>query len=204
MDNKTEELLILLKTLADESRLTLLRLLYQRECTVGVLAEQVNLKEPTVSHHLSRLREVGLVTLRADGNQRFYRLNEGGLAHFKDLVADIEQSPAEPESMISDDRWIDELGWPEEDRKVLRDHTRNGKITHLPTKHKRLFVILSWLATLFQPDVLYTEAEVNDIIKAVYEEDYIGLRRDLIDMGYLRRERGGGKYWLTPTEDEAI
>jgi len=202
MDIQTEELLTLLKVLSDESRLSLLRLLNQDEYNVGSLAERVNLSEPTVSHHLSRLRKAGLVTLRMAGNQRFYRLNESGLAYFKDLITRIEQFPPEPEPVISDDRWIDELDWPEEDLKVLRGHTQSGKLTHLPTRQKKQLVVLRWLTTLFQSDTFYTEVEVNDIIKAVYEEDYVGLRRDLIDMGYLRRERGGGKYWLTPAGDE--
>ena len=30
----------------------------------------------------------------------------------------------------------------------------------------------------------------------------LGLRRDLVDFGYLRRERGGGKYWLAPDDEK--
>ena len=33
-----------------------------------------------------------------------------------------------------------------------------------------MLVILRWLATFFQPDRLYSEAEVNAVLKAVYEE----------------------------------
>ncbi len=201
MSAQPEEVLNLLKIVADESRLTLLRLLNQGEYSVGELAGHLNLGEPTVSHHLSRLRKVGLVTLRMDGNQRFYRIHESGLAHFKSLVTHLEDFPLQPESSVSDNRWIDRLGLSPEDSQVLYDHTHNGKLTHLPRKHKKLVVILIWLATLFQPDTLYTEGEVNEVIQAVYREDYVGLRRDLVDMGYLRRERGGGKYWLTPGSD---
>ena len=39
--------------------------------------------------------------------------------------------------------------------------------------------------------------QVNDILLR-YHEDYAGLRRDLVDFGFLRRERGGSQYWLTP------
>ncbi len=203
MRDQSEELLDLLKIVADESRLSLLRFLNEQEYNVGDLAGRVGLGEPTVSHHLSRLREGGLVSLRMAGNQRFYRLNDEGLAHFKRLVANIEMFPPEtPSPIISDDGWIDALGWSEEECQVLRDHTQDKRLTHLPKKHKKLLVILHWLATLFHVDTLYTEAEVNQIIKAVYEEDYVGLRRDLVDMGYLRRERGGGKYWLAPAEDD--
>ena len=197
MDTRqSDPVLELLKALADESRLALVRLLNQEEHTVGDLAQRVDLGEPTVSHHLARLREAGLVTLRMAGSQRFYRLNPSGLARFKKLAGEIEQMPAAPEPANSDEAWIDALGWSAPDQQVLREHTRDGKLTHLPAKQKKLLVILRWLATFFQPDRLYSEAEVNTVLKAVYEEDYVSVRRDLVDLGYLRRERGGGKYWL--------
>ena len=201
MNTHPQELLIFLKLLGDESRLTLLRLLNQQEYNVGDLAKRLELGEPTVSHHLSKLRQAGLVSLRMEGNQRFYRLNKKGLARFKSLVAKIEQFPPEPETVVSDDSWIDELDWPDEDRKVLYDYTQNRILTRIPKKRSKMLVILRWLATLFQPETLYTEAEVNQIIKSVHEEDYVGLRRELVDWGYLRRERGGGKYWLAPEKE---
>lgn len=202
MNTHPQELLIFLKLLGDESRLTLLRLLNQQEYNVGDLAERVGLGEPTVSHHLSKLRQAGLVSLRMEGNQRFYRLNQKGLARFKSQVARIEQFPPEPEATAPDESWIKELGWSAEDSKVLHDYTQNGKLIRIPSKRGKLLVILRWLATRFQPDTLYSEAEVNDLIKSVHAEDYVGLRRDLVDWGYLRRERGGGKYWLAPAEED--
>jgi hypothetical protein len=41
------------------------------------------------------------------------------------------------------------------------------------------------------------------VLKSVYEADFVSLRRDLVDFGYLRRERGGGKYWRTPADENA-
>ena len=190
------DILAMLKALADESRLALLRLLNEGERTVGDLAREVELGEPTVSHHLARLREAGLVTLRMAGSQRFYRINDTGLAAFKRLAGQIEQSPPPVETPAADDAWIAALGWDAEDQQVLREHTASGVLTHLPGKQKKMAVILRWLASLFQPDQLYSEAEVNEMLKAKYAEDYVSLRRDMIDLGYLRRERGGGKYWL--------
>ncbi len=195
-------ILIMLKALADESRLSMLQLLNEREHTVGDLAERVRLGEPTVSHHLARLREAGLVSLRMAGNQRYYRLNSGGLARFKKLSAEIEQREPEPERIELDNTWIAELGWEAEDQQVLREYTLGRQITQIPTKQKKLLVILRWLATLFEPDRLYSEAEVNAVLKSAYATDYVSLRRELVDFGYLRRERGGGKYWLAPAEPE--
>ena len=197
-----EDILFALKALADESRLALLRMLNEREITVGELAQKIELSEPTVSHHLARLREAGLVTLRMAGNQRYYRVNETGLARFKRLANEIEQMPVAAESVDDDSAWIAALGWSTTDQKVLRKHTQGRQIKFLPSKQNELFVMLRWLTTLFEAERMYSEAEVNELLKAVYEEDYVSLRRDLVDMGYLRRERGGGKYWLAPETPE--
>jgi len=202
--NEKEQILLMLKALADESRLTLMRLLHEREYTVSDLALKINLSEPTVSHHLARLREAGLVTLRMAGNQRFYRINSAGLERFKQLADRIEISPPHPEPVISGYQWIADLGWEDSEQRELREHKMIGQLTSLPAKQKKMAVILRWLATLFEPDRLYSEIEVNEILKAVYAVDYISLRRDLVDFGYLRRERGGGKYWLAPAESENI
>lgn len=196
MHPQDETLLVALKAVADESRLALLRLLHQREYTVGELAATVSLSEPTVSHHLAKLRNAELVTLRMAGTQRFYRLNDVGLNRLKECVTVLEQNPPSPVAAVSENSWITALDWPEDDKKVLRDYTHNGKIARLPSKQGRLMVLLRWLATHFEVKRFYSEAEVNAIIKAVYEPDYVGLRRDLVDMGYLHRERGGGNYWL--------
>ena len=195
MHTTDDYLLATLKALADESRLKLLRLLAQREWSVGELAEKISLTEPTVSHHLAQLREVYLVNVRTAGNLRFYRLNEGMLNRFREMLAEVEKEPPAPTRPADEYAWVDALGWAAEDAKVLRDYTRAGKLTTLPMKRKKTLVILRWLATLFEPGRMYTEAEVNEIIKRVHAADYVSLRRDLIDTGYLRREPGGSKYW---------
>jgi DNA-binding transcriptional ArsR family regulator len=197
-----DRFLQMLKALADESRLKVFRLAHDGEYTVSDLAAKVGLTEPTVSHHLAKLRETGLVTLRMAGNQHYYRVNEVGLAKFKAHAATVEVLPPEPVAQVSDESWIEALGWAETDAQVLHDHTISGRLTSLPSKQKKLVVILRWLATLFQPNMLYTEPQVNAILKAVHAPDVAGLRRDLVDFGYLRRERGGGKYWLAPADEE--
>jgi hypothetical protein len=194
-----EDILEMLKALADQSRLALLRILQQSECNVGDLAVKLNLTEPTVSHHLARLRETGLVSLRMAGTQRLYRVNEAGLARFKRLAAHIEQSQDRPAPVPDDKSWIDALEMDEADRKVLRDYTHGRRLVRLPNKRGKTVVILRWLATLFEHDRLYSEAEVNEVLKSIYAEDYVSLRRDLIDIGFLRREKSGDRYWKGET-----
>jgi hypothetical protein len=192
----------LLKTVADEQRLTMVGLMSERERTVGELAALLALTEPTISHHVGKLRGAGLLLLRMDGNQRFYRLNPARVAQFKRYAAEFDTPPASREERAADSAWIDALGWDEADRKVLRTYAANGRLERIPTREKRWLVILRWLATLFEPGTRYSEKEVNAILTRVHD-DYALLRRDLVEYGFMRRERGGGDYWLTP-DDEGV
>ncbi len=199
MYNDRDSLVQAIKALADENRVKLLTLLNSRECNVSEMAALMDLTEPTVSHHLARLREAGLVNLRASGNQRFYRLNRGMLPLLGQRLAELESAPFEAVNE-NDQSWIEALNFEEADRKVLSDYTVNRRLKHIPVQQKKLMVVLRWLATEFQPDVKYTEREVNAIL-VQHHEDFARLRRELIDFGFLRRERGGGQYWLTPADE---
>jgi DNA-binding HxlR family transcriptional regulator len=185
------------KTMADESRIRMIGLLGDGERNVGELAALLELTEPTVSHHLSRLRELGLVNLRMDGNRRYYRLNHQTLERLSRITFDLGNADFKSKKVESDNDWIDELDLSEEDRKVLKDYVEYGRLKQIPAKQKKLMAVLRFLALEFEPDVQYAEQEVNIIILR-YHEDYASLRRDLISFGFMRREGGGGKYWLTP------
>jgi len=156
-----------------------------------------------VSHHVSKLHGAGLLRLRMEGNQRFYSINEKRLATLKAYVNGIEKLPTRAEKVKSDTAWIEALEWNEADKKVLRDYTMNGKLTQVPVKTAKFIVVLRWLATKFQPGTHYTEKQVNTILTEVHE-DYATLRRSLVDYGYMRRERGGGDYWLTPENENTV
>ncbi len=193
-------LLPFFKAMADENRLKIVALLNKREHRVGELAEILGLKEPTVSHHLSKLRELGLLNLRVDGNSHYYRLNHKMLKRLSELVVKLEYLNYDTDKPVRD-AWIDDLDIDEEDRKVLRNFTANGRIKQFPTKEKKWLVILRWLVDQFEAGVMYSEREVNEIL-VQHNPDYARLRRDLVDFGFMRRERGGGKYWLTPEDEE--
>ena len=88
-------LLIQLRAVADEHRLTMLQLMHGQERGVGELAGLLDLSEPTISHHISKLHSTGLLNMRMAGNQRFYRVNPKKLAQFKEMVPPIEVAPEE-------------------------------------------------------------------------------------------------------------
>ena len=52
-------------------------------CTLSVsdIVEKIGLSQPTISHHLAILRDAGLVTIREEGKQTFYTLNQERVAY---------------------------------------------------------------------------------------------------------------------------
>ncbi len=63
-----------LKALAHESRLLILCILAEGEKSVGELKDLLDLRQPTVSQQLARLRADGLVSTRRDGKAIYYNL----------------------------------------------------------------------------------------------------------------------------------
>ena len=192
-EGKFDDILAFFKALGDQTRLKIVSLLMDSERNVGELASLLDLKESTVSHHLSRLRPTGVVTLRVDGNQRLYSLNTHTLRSKGQSISDMDAFRFDYQVIESGYGWLDELKLDDFARKTLRDCTEHQRLTRIPRKQSKLIVVLEWLVTFFEPDRIYTESEINEILKQRYE-DYSGLRRDLVDMGYLRRDRSGSKY----------
>lgn len=63
-------------------------------------------------------------------------------------------------------------------------------------KEKKKVVILTKIAEQFDKGKQYSEKEVNQILKPIFE-DYMAIRRYLIMYGFMERTKDGSKYWLT-------
>ena len=78
----------------------------------------------------------------------------------------------------------------------------DGRIIKLPHRRPQRLATLKYLAQHFQPERTYTEREVNALCDAWHTfGDYFMLRRELVDFGFLARERDGSRYWRTPLAD---
>lgn len=64
------------KALADPTRIRILNLLSQEECSVNHIAEVLNMSQSAVSHQLSYLRHIRLVKNRRDGHMFFYSCDD--------------------------------------------------------------------------------------------------------------------------------
>ena len=72
--------------LGDPTRRAIVACLAERPRAVGELADELPISRPAVSQHLKVLKEAGLVTDRASGTRRIYRLNPAGVAALRDQL----------------------------------------------------------------------------------------------------------------------
>jgi hypothetical protein len=75
---------------------------------------------------------------------------------------------------------------------VLSAFVKSGRITAMPVKRAKRLVLLDHVAQLFDIGVRYSEQDVNRVLRTMFE-DYVALRRYLVDEGFL--ERANGEYW---------
>ncbi len=183
----TETLLEFFKAMAHESRLRMIGLLAQREYAVQELADVLDLKEPTVSHHLAILKAQGLVTARAEGTTRWHVLDRDALARLSQRVL---QTPDEKLARTQPKA-------PEDyDTKTLRGFVRaDGTLASMPASRKKRGAVLRWLMRDFTEGQKYSEAQVNDAIQR-HHWDSATLRRELIGHSMMARE--GAVYWRLP------
>src|SRR6266487_1280193 len=78
--------------IAEAHRREILDALITGEKAVGTIVNDVSLSQPQVSKHLRVLSEVGLVSCRAEGRRRLYRLEPARLRPFQEWLAKYEQA----------------------------------------------------------------------------------------------------------------
>lgn len=181
----SEELVAFFKVLSDANRLKIIGLLAQQPYSVEELAALLNLKPSTVSHHLSKLTKVGLVSAKTESYYNVYQLDEKALeTKSKSLFSQ--------ESLATSVLDVDVDAY---DNKVIKDYVKkDGSLKTIPAQRKKLEAILRYIIKSFKVGKKYTEKQVNEILSG-YHEDTASLRRELVGYKLMKREGGGGEYW---------
>ena len=176
-----ENALKIFKSLSDMSRLRIIQSLTGGEMYTELLAERLGLTPSTISFHMKKLEEAGLVVSRKEQYYTVYSLNRNVLeASLYDVAA------AEPEQ-------IDEQQKREKEyrQKVIDSFFEYGKLKTIPVQRKKKLICYEVIAENFVPGKVYSEKELNGIIAPIHE-DYCTIRRDMISEGIFRRD--GSRY----------
>lgn len=104
--------------------------------------------------------------------------------------------PVHNQAVFLDDRYVIT---EQERERILQNAFQSREpliLKTFPPKEKKKLVILTAIASKFETGKHYTEAEVNGIIKPIFD-DFVTIRRYLIAYGFMSRTRSGSEYWLT-------
>ena len=172
-----EEAIKLFKCLSDTSRLRIIQSLTQGDMYTELLAERLELTPPTVSFHMKKLEDAGLVVSRKEQYYTVYSLNRDVLE--KTIY---EVAASEPEQIDEQQKREDVYR-----QKVIRAFFEYGKMRAIPVQRKKKLICYELIAEHFEPGRVYEEKEVNAIISPIYE-DYCTIRRDMISEGIFRRD----------------
>ncbi|WP_429842976.1 DUF2087 domain-containing protein [Brevibacillus sp. FIR094] len=87
--------------------------------------------------------------------------------------------------------------------KRLLPNGLSGRLERFPRKQKHKLILLEEISKKFELDRFYTEREVNEILEGLYD-DYVTLRRYLVDVGLMDRQADGSQYWRIAVENEEV
>ncbi len=175
--NPEPEVLDFVKAMASAERLRVIGVLARGPATQAEIAEQLHVPVRDAFQHLSFLAHVGVIR-EADG---VYELDEKAV----ESMARGQLKDSRPQ--------YDEK--PENVRKVLKAYLNaDGTLREIPLETKRLLVILNFIVDAFAFDAIYTEKEVNTILRR-FHMDTAALRRYLVDHDLMAREGDGSRYW---------
>jgi hypothetical protein len=190
MDN--QEMLDFVKALAHADRLKIVGMLAQKPARLPEIAAGLSLPTREVFNHLAFLEHVGVVHKKDD----LYELDTNGL-----------QTLARRQFEGKRPSYTSEPDLEKNSQKVLATFLNaDGTIRQMPnsrTQTAKFRIVLDYILAAFEPSTVYTEKEVNTILRRL-NEDVSGLRRDLIDAKMLARERDGSKYWRCTVSEGSV
>jgi len=160
--------------------------LFQSGMSDGDIAKRLGLSASTVRHQKFMFRE------RAKTARLFLAL--WGMAENSKNNKQAEILPVHERATMVDERYIIT---EDENQKICKNvfySLEPLRLKAFPPKEKKKIVILRKIIEQFEPKRSYTEPEVNDILRDVFE-DYVTLRRYLIEYGYMERTADGAWYW---------
>ena len=156
--------------LADEQRLRVLSAIALGATTVRAIADRTDLTEAETARALGQLLRAGIVSQEGPG----LHVDHGAFAR-----AAREASPVRRPPDLDD-------ATPEQ-AAVLRNFVdADGRIRELPARAAKRELVLEYVAARFEPGREYAEKQVNEILLELHD-DYVTLRRLLVDAGLLTR-----------------
>ncbi|QHE51907.1 metalloregulator ArsR/SmtB family transcription factor [Pontibacillus sp. HMF3514] len=177
------------KALGDPTRIRIISLLKQGPLHGQAIANKLGLKPPTITHHVAKLRDTGLVYQRRDRNTIYFYLDHKKLEVNANAILKIGE-----ETRVTQEMQVEE----KDKLSIIKNFfDADGTLKQIPSQQKKKLVALAYMIRQLQPGKTYNEKEINEYIKQ-YHEDFATIRREWVMHHFMYRENG--QYELNPKE----
>lgn len=184
-----EKLVSFHKALGDPTRIRIISLLKKGPLHGQAIANKLGLKAPTITHHVAKLRNIGIVYERRDKNTIYFYLDQKKLEFSANAILKLGE-----ESKVTQEMQVEE----KDKLSIVKNFfTTEGKLKQIPSQRKKKIVVLSYLVRQLEHGKTYKEKEINEYIKQ-FHEDYATIRREWIMHQFMYRENN--EYELNPKE----
>lgn len=189
-----DQLVTFYKALGDPTRVRILAILASGPLHGQALAGKLGVTPPTITHHMAKLRDAGVVYERRDKNTIYFYLHEANLKRQSETILHVMEKAKET---ADDELLVD--GTDVEERKtqmalekmqVIRSFiTPDGKLKQIPAQRKKKLIVFEYMVRGLEKGRKYAEKEINEYIKQ-FHDDYATIRREFIMNHYMYRENG--------------
>lgn len=153
-------------------------------------AVKLGVAQSTIRNHRFKLREkekqaklfLSMMDLLSKNTDK--KINSLG----KDDLCDAHKT-----ATVVDDRY--NISDKERENIIKSYISESGALKSYPVKEKKKIIVLSEIVKNFSKGKIYSEKEINRIIKRIYE-DYATLRRALVEYGFIERTNDCSSYWV--------
>ncbi|WP_101843685.1 metalloregulator ArsR/SmtB family transcription factor [Halobacillus sp. Marseille-P3879] len=184
-----DKMVVFYKAIGDPTRLRIVSLLKNGPLHGQAIAHKLGLRAPTITHHLKKLKDTGMLYSRREKNTVYFYLDEKKLEAMATAILRLGADEMKKQDFFMNDS---------EQMKILRNYIRkDGTLIQLPSQLKKKLVILSYYVQGFETGKVYKESEINSYVKQFFD-DYATLRREWIMHQFMYRENN--LYELNPEE----
>lgn len=158
-----EDILPLLKLIADKTRLNMIGLLAEQPRSGDELAAMLGVNPSTVSQHISRMKKAGLVRVRPEQYYNLYEIDFDLLEEVKGCLTAVSLA----DRVLNSDA-IDQQAYKQQ---IIKKWVVDGSLHGIPSQIQHRPVILNWLTEKFDANRRYSSEQFNDVLSAFCAPD---------------------------------
>ncbi|GEC92921.1 metalloregulator ArsR/SmtB family transcription factor [Brevibacillus brevis] len=197
-----DQLVTFYKALGDPTRVRILAILANGPLHGQALAGKLGVTPPTITHHMAKLREAGVVYERRDKNTIYFYLHEANVKRQSQAIVNVMEKAKDS---TAEDIFAQDTPHVQrrhqmaaEKMQVIRSFiTPDGKLKQIPSQRKKKLIVFEYMVRGLEKGRKYKVQEINEYIRQ-FHEDYATIRREFIMNHYMYREEG--IYELNPEE----